>query len=103
MRRAHPASPLSVSFTQAGPVDPPVLELHILGMRVEEAMRMVEKQLDSALLHGLHEFAIVHGKGEGRLRTAVHAYLRGLEAVSDFRFSAPEEGGFGKTIVTLKS
>ena len=66
-------------------------------------MRRVEKQLDSALMHGLREFSIIHGKGEGKLRTAVHAYLRGLPAVSDFRFSAPEEGGFGKTIVTLKS
>ena len=63
----------------------------------------MEKQIDSALIHGLREFGIVHGKGEGNLRTAVHEYLRGLAAVEDFRFSAPEEGGFGKTIVTLKT
>ncbi len=93
---------LSVSYAAAGPVDPPVLELHIRGMRLEEAMKLVEKQLDSALLHGLHEFSIVHGKGEGILRTAVHRYLKSLPAVEDFRFSLPEEGGFGRTIVTLK-
>jgi DNA mismatch repair protein MutS2 len=83
-------------------VDPPVFELHIRGMRLEEAMKLVEKQMDSALLHGLHEFSIVHGKGEGVLRTAVHQYLRSLAAVEDFRFSLPEEGGFGRTVVTLK-
>jgi len=97
------AAPLvSVSYTAAAPMDPPVLELHVRGMRVEEAMRLVEKQVDSALIHGLREFSIVHGKGEGVLRTAIHAYLRDLGVVADFRFSAPEEGGFGKTVVTLK-
>ena len=79
------------------------MELHIRGMRLEEAMRLVEKQLDSALVHGLRQFAIVHGKGEGILRRAIHDYLRGLPAVEDFRFSPPQEGGYGKTIVTLKS
>ena len=105
MRPAEDAGPsplVSVSYTAAAPMDPPVLELHVRGMRLEEAMRLVEKQVDSALIHGLREFAIVHGKGEGVLRTAIHAYLRGLNVVADFRFSAPEEGGFGKTIVTLK-
>ncbi len=96
-------APVAVSFSPTTPLDPPVLELHLIGLRVEEAMRKVEKQIDSALIHGLREFSIVHGKGEGKLRTAVHEYLRGLPAVSDFRFSAPEEGGFGKTIVTLKT
>jgi DNA mismatch repair protein MutS2 len=96
-------SPLvSVSYAPASPIDPPVLELHIRGMRLDEAMRLVEKQIDAALIHGLREFSIVHGKGEGILRTAVHEYLRGLNAVADFRFSGPEEGGFGKTNVTLK-
>ena len=93
----------SVSYSSTEPMDPPVLELYIRGMRLEEAMKLVEKQVDSALLHGLSQFSIVHGKGEGILRTAVHDYLRGLAAVEGFRFSLPEEGGFGKTIVTLKN
>jgi DNA mismatch repair protein MutS2 len=93
---------VSVSFSPSSAIDPPVLELRLIGMRVEEAMRAVEKQIDSALIHGLREFAIVHGKGEGVLRTVVHEYLRGTPMVKDFRFSSPEEGGFGKTIVTLK-
>jgi DNA mismatch repair protein MutS2 len=96
-------TPPRVSYSSAEPMDPPTLELHIRGMRLEEAMKLVEKQLDSALLHGLGEFSIVHGKGEGILRTAVHDYLRSIPAVQGFRFSLPEEGGFGRTIVTLKS
>jgi DNA mismatch repair protein MutS2 len=97
------ASSVSVSFAPAEPIEAPVMELHIRGMRLEEAMRLVEKQLDSALVHGLRQFAIVHGKGEGILRRAIHDYLRGLSVVEDFRFSPPQEGGYGKTIVTLKS
>jgi DNA mismatch repair protein MutS2 len=99
---AGASPPVSVSYVPASPIDPPVLELHVRGMRLEEAMRLVEKQIDAALIHGLREFSIVHGKGEGILRTAIHAYLRDLNVVADFRFSSPEEGGFGKTIVTLK-
>ena len=97
------APSVTVSYAPSEPMDPPVMELHIRGMRLEEAMRLVEKQLDSALVHGLRQFAIIHGKGEGILRRAIHDYLRGLSVVEDFRFSAPEEGGYGKTIVTLKS
>ncbi|HVP18321.1 MAG TPA: endonuclease MutS2 [Spirochaetia bacterium] len=103
--RAAPAADapaVTVSYTPAEPLEPPVMELHIRGMRLDEAMRLVEKQLDSALVHGLRQFSIVHGKGEGILRRAIHEYLRSLPAVEDFRFSPPEEGGYGKTIVTLK-
>ena len=91
-----------MSYAPAGAPDTPVLELNLIGMRVEEAMHKVEKQIDNALIHGLRAFSIVHGKGEGKLRTAVHAYLRSLSIVEDFGFSAPGEGGFGRTVVTLK-
>ncbi len=97
------APALTVSYTPSEPMETPVMELHIRGMRLEEAMRLVEKQLDSALVHGLRQFAIIHGKGEGILRRAIHDYLGGLSVVEDFRFSPPQEGGYGKTIVTLKS
>jgi DNA mismatch repair protein MutS2 len=99
---ADPSAAVAVSYAPASPMDPPVLELHLRGMRLDEAMRRLEKQIDTALMHGLREFSVVHGKGEGVLRTAIHEYLRTLNVVQDFRFTAPEEGGFGKTIVTLK-
>ncbi|HEY9594266.1 MAG TPA: endonuclease MutS2 [Spirochaetia bacterium] len=94
---------VSVSYVAGGPWDTPVLELNLIGQRVEEALRLVEKQVDSALVHGLREFAIVHGKGEGKLRTAIHAYLHDSPVVQEYHFSSPQEGGFGRTVVTLKS
>jgi DNA mismatch repair protein MutS2 len=93
---------VSVSYSQPSTIEAPVFELHLIGARADDALRQVERQIDRALVHGLREFSIVHGKGEGILRTAIHEYLRGLPVVQDFRFSSPEEGGFGKTIVTLK-
>ncbi len=96
-------STAAVSYSAPVQVDPPVLELHLLGMRAEEAVRALERQVDSALVFGLREFSVVHGKGEGILRTVIHERLRAMPVVEGFRFSAPEEGGHGKTVVTLRA
>jgi len=79
-----------------------VYELKIRGMRFEEAMDAVRRQVDAAILTGLRTFAIVHGKGHGILRQGVHDFLRNHPAVADFHFSRPEVGGFGRTEVVLK-
>jgi DNA mismatch repair protein MutS2 len=71
-------------------------------MRLEEALEALRHQIDAAVLAGLHEFAVVHGKGEGILQKGVHEYLRGENAVADYYFSRPEMGGFGRTEVILK-
>ncbi len=106
LRPAPPPTPEdaapSVSYSAAGSVDPPVLELHIRGMRLDEAMKLVEKQLDSALLHGLREFA----SSTARERASCEPRSTSTcGTCPPWRASAsrlPEEGGFGKTIVTLK-
>jgi len=77
-------------------------EIMIRGMRFEEAMEAVRKQLDAAVIFGMKHFAIIHGKGEGILRQGVHDYLRKHSSVADFHFSRPEMGGFGRTEVVLK-
>jgi len=77
-------------------------EIMIRGMRFEDAMEAVRKQLDAAVIFGMKHFAIIHGKGEGILRQGVHDYLRKHPAVADFHFSRPEMGGFGRTEVVLK-
>jgi DNA mismatch repair protein MutS2 len=77
-------------------------ELSLRGMRLEEALEALRHQIDAAVLSGLHEFAIIHGKGEGVLQKGVHDYLRGESAVADYYFSRPELGGFGRTEVILK-
>ncbi|GHT48362.1 endonuclease MutS2 [Spirochaetia bacterium] len=80
----------------------PVLQLKLLGMRCEEALAALQKQLDSAVINGLHEFSVIHGKGDGILQTAVHEFLRNQSCVADYYFSRPELGGAGRTEVVLK-
>ncbi len=80
----------------------PAFELRLLGMRHDEAVKALERQLDLASMKGLKEFSIVHGKGHGILQTAVHEALSRYAAVAEYHFARPEQGGTGKTIVTMK-
>ena len=79
----------------------PSLELDVRGLRLHEAMEQVERQLDGALLSGLHQFTILHGTGEGVLRHGIHQYLERHRDVVGFAAAAPQAGGAGKTVVTL--
>ncbi len=90
------------SFIQDSTRERPVLELRLLGMRSEEAIKALERQLDLATMQGLHNFSIIHGKGNGVLQQAVHDYLSHYPGVRDFHFARPEEGGTGKTYVVLE-
>ena len=83
------------------PAEPLRMELNLLGLRVEEALELLRKQIDAASLAGLQEFSVVHGKGDGILQKAVHEYLRAEKTVADYSFSRPELGGFGRTEVSL--
>jgi DNA mismatch repair protein MutS2 len=76
-------------------------ELDVRGLRLEEALRRLERQLDRAVVRGLAEFSVIHGLGEGILQRGIHGYLRESRLVKDYYFAAPEEGGFGKTVVRL--
>ena len=80
----------------------PVLELQVRGMRAEQAIREVERQLDAAVMRGWSQFAVVHGRGHGVLRHAIREYLRDSSAVSDVQDAPADEGGHGKTIVRLR-
>ena len=80
----------------------PVLELQVRGMRAEQAIREVERQLDAAVIRGWSQFAVVHGRGHGVLRHAIREYLRDSSAVSDVQDAPADEGGHGKTIVRLR-
>ena len=77
-------------------------ELMLLGATVEEAIATVDETLDRALRAGRGELRIVHGHGTGRLREAVRAYLRTHPGVASQRPGAPNEGGNGATVVTLR-
>ncbi len=90
-----------VSSLEASPQA--AMELDLRGYRLEEALAAMRRQLDAAVLAGMREFGVIHGKGEGVLREAVHGFLKAEPAVQDFSFSRPELGGFGRTVVRLKS
>lgn len=78
------------------------MEVNLIGLRVEEAMEKMDSYMDSAALHGLKNFRIIHGDGTGRLRKAVHQRLEKNPNVKEYRLGMPQEGGTGATIVVMK-
>ena len=80
----------------------PVFELRLLGMRSEEALRSLERQIDLCLLNNFLHFSVIHGKGDGILQQVVQDYLSHSSVVASFEFAPAEDGGAGKTYVTLK-
>ncbi|RII30838.1 MAG: endonuclease MutS2 [Geobacter sp.] len=78
------------------------LELKLIGLRVEEALELLEPFLNHSSLGGLREVRIIHGVGTGRLRDGVRAHLAGHPLVEDFRPGGPHEGRDGATVVTLR-
>ena len=78
-------------------------ELNLRGKRVDEALEAVEKFLDDALLAGHKVVRIVHGKGTGKLRQAIHDYLRTHPQVRAFELAPLNEGGDGVTIAYLEA
>lgn len=80
----------------------PVFELRLLGMYSDEAIRALEHQIDLCVLHNFQHFSVIHGKGDGILQQAVRDYLSHCPAVDSFEFAPAEDGGAGKTYVTIK-
>jgi len=77
-------------------------ELDLRGKLVDESCLEVDKFLDSAMLAGMAQVSIIHGKGTGALGRGIQDYLRTHRAVDSFRFGMPGEGGHGVTVVKLK-
>lgn len=77
------------------------MELNLLGKTVDEAIAELDKYLDDAYLAHMPSVRIVHGKGTGALRKAVHTYLRRNKRVKSFRLGEFGEGDAGVTIVVL--
>jgi DNA mismatch repair protein MutS2 len=76
------------------------IDLH--GARVEDALQVLDKYLDDAVLANFPFVYILHGRGTGALRQAIHNYLRNHPSVLRFRTGEATEGGQGVTIVYLK-
>jgi DNA mismatch repair protein MutS2 len=77
-------------------------EVNLIGMTTDEAIPAMDKYLDDAYLAHLEEVRIIHGRGTGALRNAVHRELRRLKYVKSFRDGDFDEGGNGATVVTFK-
>ena len=77
-------------------------ELDIRGLETMEAEGVVENFLSAAVMGHLDTVTIIHGKGTGALRKAVHDILRRNKAVKSFRLGVYGEGESGVTVVTLK-
>lgn len=77
-------------------------ELDLRGTTVEEALLELDMFINHALLTKINIFTIIHGKGTGALRSAVHGYLKKCKYVKSFRLGVYGEGEAGVTIAELK-
>jgi DNA mismatch repair protein MutS2 len=89
---------LSQVSSLMAPVSP---ELEVRGMRVDEAMLLIDQRLDDAFRAGLPQVRIVHGKGTGTLRRAIREALSRHPLVKSLTTPPPKEGGEGVTVVEL--
>ncbi len=76
--------------------------LDVRGLTLQETEKALDDQIEAALLSTLLSFSVIHGYGDGILQKGVQMYLKRNPYVSDYRFALPEDGGMGKTYVTLK-
>jgi DNA mismatch repair protein MutS2 len=86
----------------SGLMAPVSMECNVIGMRVEEALPVIEKYIDDCVLRNLKSVRIVHGHGTGALRKAIWAKLNHHSSVEEMRLGGQGEGGGGATVLTLK-
>ena len=79
-----------------------VMELDIRGLASDEAIIELGRFIDNAVLSGINSITIIHGKGTGVLRAAVHKYLRTNKFIKNFRVGLFGEGENGVTIAEIK-
>ena len=78
-------------------------ELHLRHLTVDEALFQLDQYLNDAFMAGLPSVRIVHGKGMGKLRRAVHESLARHPLVKSYRLGDYGEGDYGVTIAELTS
>jgi DNA-nicking Smr family endonuclease len=92
------------NFDTAEPVELSIdgtLDLHTFNPR--EVKELLPHYLDTCRGKGIYEVRIIHGKGTGMLRETVHSILRQLPGILSFGLADENAGGWGATIVLLKS
>ena len=100
--KKKPAEPASGGSAKLNLQSRAASELDIRGYETLEAESVVENYIDSAVMAKLGTVTIIHGKGTGALRKAVHEMLKRNKAVKSFRLGRYGEGEAGVTVVELK-
>ena len=101
--KAEPARQKASVKTQTGAMTRTVsMECDVRGMALDEALSAVDQYLNEAVMAGLNEVSIIHGKGTGVLRSGIQQHLRRHMLVKEFRLGVYGEGESGVTVVTLK-
>ena len=77
-------------------------EINLIGLMTDEAISRLDKYLDDAYIAHLPSVRIVHGKGTGALRNAVHTHLKRLSYIKEYHLGEFGEGDAGVTIATFK-
>lgn len=77
-------------------------EIDVRGMLGDEAIEVVQRVLDDALVAGLHRIDIIHGRGTGALRKRVTEFLKNYPHIRSYRLGEWNEGGAGVTVVELE-
>lgn len=76
--------------------------IDVRGMRAEEAIRDIDEFISDAIMSNVDYLTIIHGKGTGALRKAIHDYLSYHPSISNFRSGDLVEGGDGVTVIKLR-
>lgn len=100
-RSATPEKRVEQTTVVMPDAESPGLEVHLRGMRAEDALDTLEKYLDRAMLAGLPYVRVVHGKGTGTLRKLAREFLQSSPLVSSYETAEPNDGGEGVTIAKM--
>lgn len=92
--------PQGFGLSKARDISP---EINLIGKTVDEAITALDKYLDDAYLSHLTRVTVIHGRGTGALRRAVHSHLKNLSYVASYRIGEFGEGDHGVTIVEFKN
>ena len=92
----------SYSFESGSKAPSPKMTLDVRGFRLEQALDALDSQLEACCIHGIKSFSIIHGYGDGILSAGIHNHLNNNPLIESFKFAHPDDGGQGKTYVTLK-
>jgi len=78
------------------------IDINVIGLNTEEAIREIENYMDKVILQGYDTFTIIHGLGSGILRKNIGEYLKSNRYVASYRTGGQNEGGMGATVVEMK-